>query len=89
MTLPRVGCGAAILVDGRILLVRRTGAPEAGRWGLPGGKVDPFETVAAATAREVAEELGVAIEAGGHRQLVGRRSRRAGATGPTRQPRPR
>lgn len=59
--LPRVGCGAAILVEGRLLLVRRRRPPEAGCWGLPGGKVDPFETVEAATAREIAEELGIRI----------------------------
>jgi ADP-ribose pyrophosphatase YjhB (NUDIX family) len=59
---PRVGCGAVIFEDGRILLVRRRRAPEAGHWGLPGGKVDPFESVAEATTREIREELGIIIE---------------------------
>ena len=36
--------------------------PEVGHWGLPGGKVDPFEAVPAAVAREVREELGIWIE---------------------------
>lgn len=58
---PRVGCGAAILRDGRLLLVQRRRPPEAGHWGLPGGKVDPFEPVADAVAREIAEELGLTI----------------------------
>lgn len=58
---PRVGCGAAILRDGRLLLVRRRRAPEAGHWGLPGGKVDWLEPVPAAVAREIAEELGLVI----------------------------
>ncbi|MGF7149090.1 ADP-ribose pyrophosphatase YjhB (NUDIX family) [Sphingomonas zeicaulis] len=58
---PRAGCGAAIVVDGRILLVRRMKEPEAGAWGLPGGKIDLFESAAAATRREIAEELGIAI----------------------------
>ncbi|MGD9508562.1 MAG: NUDIX domain-containing protein [Geminicoccaceae bacterium] len=62
MTLPRVGCGAAIVRNARILLVRRKRMPEAGHWGLPGGKVDPFETVPAAVVREVREELGIEIE---------------------------
>ena len=61
-TEPRVGCGAAIVVDGRILLLKRETEPEAGGWGLPGGKIDLFETAAAATAREVAEEIGITIE---------------------------
>lgn len=58
---PRVGCGAAIVVNGRILLLRRLTAPEAGCWGLPGGKIDLFETAEAAMRREVSEELGIVV----------------------------
>lgn len=58
---PRVGCGAAIVENEKLLLVRRRRAPEAGCWGLPGGKVDPFEPLARATAREIHEELGIII----------------------------
>lgn len=61
--LPRVGCGAAILRDGRLLLVQRRRMPEAGHWGLPGGKVDPYETVPTAVTREIFEELGIRIVA--------------------------
>lgn len=60
-TEPRVGCGAAIVADGRILLLRRLKAPEAGCWGLAGGKIDLFETAEAAMRREVAEELGIIV----------------------------
>ena len=59
---PRVGCGAAVVRDGRLLLVQRLTEPEAGRWGLPGGKVDAFETLHAAVRREIHEELGIVIE---------------------------
>ena len=62
MSWPRVGCGAAIIKEGKLLLVRRRRDPEAGFWGLPGGKVDPFEPVIDATAREIREELGIVIE---------------------------
>lgn len=58
---PRVGCGVAILREGRLLLVKRRGAPEAGSWSFPGGKVDPFEPTEVAAARETAEELGIAV----------------------------
>lgn len=51
------------MVDGRILLVKRLTEPEAGCWGLPGGKVDLFESVADATEREIREELGIKISA--------------------------
>ena len=63
MTQPRLGCGAAIVVGGRILLLRRLRPPEAGHWGLPGGKVDWLEPVARAVEREVAEELAIRIAA--------------------------
>ncbi|WP_427024740.1 NUDIX hydrolase [Aureimonas ureilytica] len=59
---PRVGCGAAIIENGKVLLVRRRREPEAGCWGLPGGKVDSFECVADAVAREIREELGIVIK---------------------------
>jgi len=59
---PRVGCGAAIMNEGQLLLVRRLRNPEAGCWGLPGGKVDPFEPLATAVAREIHEELGIIIK---------------------------
>jgi 8-oxo-dGTP diphosphatase len=59
---PRVGCGAAVVRDGKLLLVRRLTEPEAGCWGLPGGKVDPFETMGQAVRREIREELGILVE---------------------------
>lgn len=62
-TEPRVGGGAAILRAGRLLLVQRRRPPEAGHWGLPGGKIDLFEMVAAAVEREIAEEVGLTIVA--------------------------
>lgn len=61
---PRVGCGAAILRDGALLLVLRLREPEAQHWGLPGGKVDWGEDTRATCAREIAEELGLTITPG-------------------------
>jgi 8-oxo-dGTP diphosphatase len=42
--------------------VQRLTEPEAGCWGLPGGKVDPFESCGNAMRREIREELGIVIE---------------------------
>jgi mutator protein MutT len=54
---------AAILREGRLLAARRTSPPEAaGRWELPGGKVEPGEGRDEALVREIGEELGVLVE---------------------------
>ncbi|HEU4568045.1 MAG TPA: (deoxy)nucleoside triphosphate pyrophosphohydrolase [Marmoricola sp.] len=62
---PRVVVGAALL-DGDRLLAARRSAPAhlAGRWELPGGKVEPGESDEAALVRECHEELGVQVELG-------------------------
>lgn len=54
---------AAIIVDdkGRILLTRRAREPWKGLLDLPGGFVDPDESVESALAREIMEELGAQI----------------------------
>ncbi|WP_328357577.1 (deoxy)nucleoside triphosphate pyrophosphohydrolase [Streptomyces sp. NBC_00445] len=63
MTQPIVVVGAALLDTGRLLAARRSAPPElAGRWELPGGKVEPGETPEAALVRELREELGVETE---------------------------
>ena len=49
--------------DGRVLVQRRpAGKAHAGLWEFPGGKVEPGERAADALARELAEELGIAVE---------------------------
>jgi len=56
---------AAVLTqpDGRVLLAQRpAGKAYAGYWEFPGGKVEPGETLYAALARELHEELGITIE---------------------------
>lgn len=58
---PRLGVGVAIVRQGRLLLIRRLRPPEAGCWGLPGGKVDFLEPVELAIRRETREELGVEL----------------------------
>lgn len=59
---PRLG-SAAIVVDknNRVLLGRRKKEPNFGRWVLPGGKVEPFESIEDAVRREVAEETGLHV----------------------------
>jgi 8-oxo-dGTP diphosphatase len=53
--------GAMVVDDERLLLVRRGHGPAAGEWSVPGGRVEPGETLAEAVVREVAEETGVEV----------------------------
>jgi 8-oxo-dGTP diphosphatase len=58
---------AAVIHQGRLLVAQRgPGQSQAGRWELPGGKVEPGETDAEALVRELMEELGIEVVAGPH-----------------------
>jgi len=59
---PQLAVSAAIFRDGKILLVRRAGAPARGFYSLPGGRVEFGESLHAALHREVAEETALKIE---------------------------
>ena len=62
----RLGCSAAIFDEqGRIFLTRRA---DNGQWCLPGGGVEPGESVTEACQREVWEETGLIITV---KRLVG------------------
>jgi 8-oxo-dGTP diphosphatase len=55
----------AVLVRGRqVLLVRRANPPDQGKWGFPGGRIEPGERIADAALRELQEETGLLAEAG-------------------------
>lgn len=66
----RIDCVGGIVsdTDGRLLMVRRGNEPAKGCWSVPGGRREPGESDAAATAREVLEETGLHVRVG---HLVG------------------
>ena len=59
-----VAAVGAIVVNAKqeMLFVRRSRDPGKGKWGLPGGFVDPDETAEDALRREVAEETGLQVK---------------------------
>jgi 8-oxo-dGTP diphosphatase len=61
---PRVGVGAVVLREGRVLLVRRGAAPAQGLWAIPGGGLRLGESLQQGAEREILEETGIVIRAG-------------------------
>ena len=59
---PIVGVAAVVIEDDRVVLVRRGRPPAYGEWSLPGGAVEPGESLEEAVVREVAEEIGLKVE---------------------------
>jgi 8-oxo-dGTP diphosphatase len=53
--------GGVVLIDGRVLLIRRGKEPLRGRWVIPGGTVELGETLPEALVREVQEETSVTV----------------------------
>ncbi len=59
---PFLAASAAIVRDGKILVVRRARPPARGLFTLPGGVVEVGETLIEAVAREVREDTSLTIE---------------------------
>ncbi len=59
---PIVAVSAAIIHDGRVLIVRRARSPATGIYTLPGGGVEVGETLHDAVVREVREETALTVE---------------------------
>jgi mutator protein MutT len=55
---------AVVIKDNSVLLVRRANPPDAGLWGLPGGKIEFGESIEQAAVRELYEETGIHARVG-------------------------
>ena len=72
---PILAVSAAVIRDGKVLIVRRARAPALGLYTLPGGGVEIGETLSDAVRREVFEETALEIEPlglSGYREVIGR-----------------
>ncbi len=70
---PYLAVSAAIIRDGKVLVVRRARQPALGIFTLPGGGVETGETLMQAVTREVREETSMDIEPvalAGHREAI-------------------
>jgi len=56
-----VGVGGVVLIEGRVVLIRRGKEPLRGRWVIPGGTVELGETLQEALVREMQEETGILV----------------------------
>jgi len=71
--LPYLAVSAAVVRDGKVLLVRRARKPALNFYTLPGGAVEIGETLHDAVIREVREETQLTIEPvalAGHREAI-------------------
>jgi ADP-ribose pyrophosphatase YjhB (NUDIX family) len=74
-TRPYLAVSAAIIRNGKVLIVRRARPPAHGLFTLPGGGVELGETLHEAVIREVFEETALTIEPialAGHREAIAR-----------------
>lgn len=59
--IPPNAASVAIVREGKVLLIKRAYAPYQHLWTLPGGRIEPGETIEQCAIREIAEELGLTI----------------------------
>ena len=70
---PYLAVSAAIVRDGKVLIVRRARNPALNLYTLPGGAVETGETLTDAARREVREETALEVEPvglAGHREVI-------------------
>lgn len=61
-TYPRVGVATIVInVGHNVLLGKSTKEQTKGQWIIPGGKIEPFETIQEASTREIKEETGIEV----------------------------
>lgn len=72
-TRPFLAVSAAIIRDGKVLIVRRARKPALNLYSLPGGAVELGESLVDAVIREAREETSLDIEPvalAGHREVI-------------------
>lgn len=61
MSKPANAASVALIRDNKVLLIQRAYAPYQNLWTLPGGRIEPNETIEQCAVREIAEEVGLTV----------------------------
>ncbi|KAF0230404.1 MAG: hypothetical protein FD175_1726 [Beijerinckiaceae bacterium] len=59
---PVLAASIAVFRDGKVLLAQRAKAPALGLYSLPGGRIEPGETLRDGVLRELKEEVGLVAD---------------------------
>lgn len=59
---PVLAASIAVFRDGKVLLAQRARAPGLGLYSLPGGRIEPGETMREGVLRELMEEVGLVAD---------------------------
>ena len=58
---PRLGVATIVMKGHNVLLGRSNKEHTKGQWVIPGGKIEPFETIKETSTREIFEEAGITV----------------------------
>jgi 8-oxo-dGTP diphosphatase len=61
LPIPNIGVGGILFNGRQILLIKRNQAPAQGLWSVPGGRLEPGESLIEACKREFHEETGLDV----------------------------
>ncbi len=59
---PILSAGGVIIIDKKVLLIKRKTEPKRGKWSVPGGVINLGEKIEDGLKREILEETGLNVE---------------------------
>jgi ADP-ribose pyrophosphatase YjhB (NUDIX family) len=62
LNFPIISAGGVIIIDGKILIIKRKNEPESGKWTIPGGVINIGEKIKDGLKREIFEETGLNVD---------------------------